>query len=54
MMRRPMTPPIVPPMAATPMNCVSRAGGNPTANRDARIPDRTPRIPSALPWRAVT
>jgi hypothetical protein len=52
-MRRPMIAPTVPPIAATPANCASTSGGKPTAARDARIPEPTPRIPSALPWRAV-
>ena len=48
-MRRPMIAPTVPPIAATPANCASTSTGKPTAARDARIPDPTPRIPSALP-----
>ena len=52
-MRRPMIAPTVPPIAATPANCASTSRGKPTAAREARMPEPTPRIPSALPWRAV-
>jgi hypothetical protein len=48
-MRRPMIAPTVPPIAATPANCASTSGGKPTAAREARMPEPTPRIPSALP-----
>jgi hypothetical protein len=52
-MRRPMIVPTVPPTVATAANCASTSGGKPTAAREARIPELTPRIPSTLPWRAV-
>lgn len=47
--RRPRMVPMVPPIAATPANCASTAGGKPTAARDARIPEPTPNIPKAFP-----
>ncbi len=52
-MRRPMIVPTVPPIVATAANCASTSGEKPTAAREARIPEPTPRIPSVLPWRAV-
>ena len=52
-MRRPMIAPTVPPILATAANCASISGGKPTAAREARMPEPTPRIPSVLPCRAV-
>lgn len=51
--RLPTREPTSPPMAATPANWTMTSGGNPTATREVRTPDPTPRIPSALPCRAV-
>lgn len=48
-----MIAPTVPPIAATAINWARTSGGNPTAAREARIPELTPKMPSTLPWRAV-
>jgi hypothetical protein len=48
-----MIVPTVPPIAATVENWTKTAGEKPTAAKEDRIPDPTPRIPSALPCRAV-
>lgn len=45
--------PKIPPIPATPANCISTAGGKPTAASDARIPELTPNIPRIFPCRAV-
>ena len=45
--------PIALPAPATAANCNKTSMGKPTAARDARIPELTPRIPSKLPRRAV-
>ena len=41
------------PTAASPPNCTSTSGENPTARIDASTPDPTPSMPSMLPMRAV-
>ena len=50
---RPRSAPMREPAPATPANCMRTSGEKPTARRDARMPDETPRIPRMLPCRAV-
>jgi len=52
--RLPIIEPMVPPTADTAVNWASTAGGNPTAAKEDRMPEPTPRTPRTLPWRAVT
>jgi len=42
-----------PPIAATPANWAITSGENPTAPNEARTPELTPSMPSALPCLAV-
>ena len=49
-----MIVPTIPPIVATVANRTSTSGGKPTAAREARIPELTPRTPSAFPWLART
>lgn len=48
-----MYSPTMLPTPATPTNCASTSTGNPTAARDARMPELTPKIPRAFPCLAV-
>lgn len=52
-MRRPSSAPMREPMPATPANWVRTSGENPTARRDARMPEETPNMPRMLPCLAV-
>jgi hypothetical protein len=44
---------MIAPIPATPANCVRTAGANPTAAKEARMPELTPNIPRIFPCRAV-